>query len=66
MLEIAKKFVTNESNKKVAVQVDIKIFEQIEEILENYGLVKLMQETSDEKSLNMAQAKSYYEKLPKS
>ncbi len=66
MLKIDKKFITNEANEKVAVQVDIKVFEKIGEILENYGLVKLMQETSDEESLRLVQAISHYEKLPKS
>ena len=66
MLKIAKKFVTDEADNKVAVQLDIKTFEQTEEILENYGLVKLMQETSADESLNIAQAKNYYRKLSKS
>lgn len=66
MLNIKKKFVTNEKNKKIAVQVDIKTFEKIEETLENFGLVELMQEASAEDSLNIDQAKSYYKKLEKS
>jgi rubrerythrin len=65
MLKIKKKFVTNEANKKIAVQIDIKTFEKIEEILENDGLVKLMQETTDEESLDIEQAKNYYSKLLK-
>lgn len=65
MLKIKKKFVTNEANEKIAVQIDIKTFEKIEEILENDGLVKLMQETSDEKSLDIEQARNYYCKLRK-
>jgi len=65
MLKIKKKFVTNEANEKIAVQIDIKTFEKIEEILENDGLVKLMQEVSDEESLDIEQAKNYYDKLNK-
>ncbi len=65
MLNIKKKLVTNEKNKKIAVQVDIKTFEKIEETLENYGLVELMQETSGEDSLDIDQAKSHYKKLKK-
>ncbi|MBI5788824.1 MAG: hypothetical protein HZA78_08230 [Candidatus Schekmanbacteria bacterium] len=66
MLKIAKKFVTDEANKKVAVQIDIKAFNKIEEILENYGLVKLMQETADSESLDLSQAQNYYRELKKS
>ncbi len=65
MLKIAKRFVTNEENEKIAVQIDIKTFGKIEEILENYGLAKLMQETSDEESLNIDQARKHYDKLSK-
>lgn len=65
MLNIKKKFVTNEKNKKIAVQVDIKTFEKIEETLENYGLAELMQETSGDDSLDIDQAKSHYKKLKK-
>ncbi len=65
MLNIDKKFVTNEANKKIAVQIDIETFAKIEEILENYGLVQLMQETAGEESLTITQARNYYDKLSK-
>ena len=65
MLKIAKKFVTNEEDKKIAVQIDIETFGKIEEILENYGLVKLMQETTGDESLTITQARNCYEKLSK-
>lgn len=41
---IKRQYVVNEQNQKVAVQIDLQTFQQIEEALENYGLVHLMAE----------------------
>ena len=65
MNTIAKKYVLNEHNEKVAVQIPIKTFEQIEEILENYALFRLMDEYKDEEVLNVQEAKEYYSRLDK-
>lgn len=62
---IAKQYIINGKNKKVAVQLSIKTFEQIEEILENYALYKLMNEDDGEETLNINEAKEYYKKLKK-
>lgn len=58
-------FVTDANNKKVAVQLNIKTYNKIEEILENYGLYRLMEESDDEKSLDLNEAKKYYARLKK-
>lgn len=42
MLDIPKKYIFDEQQHPFAVQIPIKVFEQIEEILENFGLAKLM------------------------
>ena len=63
MLKIKRKYVVDENNKKLAVEIDINTFSKIEEILENYGLYKLMQETNDEESLDLEEAKKYYSEL---
>jgi uncharacterized protein YqgQ len=60
MLEIAKKYIVDENNKKLAVEIDIDTFHKIEEILENYGLYQLMKETEDSESLTLSEAKEYY------
>ncbi|MBW4568868.1 MAG: hypothetical protein KME31_12820 [Tolypothrix carrinoi HA7290-LM1] len=44
MLEINKNYLMDENQQPIAVQIPIAEFEKIEEILENYGLVQLMQE----------------------
>jgi len=47
MVEIHKKIVLDEDQRPFAVQVPIKEFERLEEIIENYGLSKLMDEVED-------------------
>ncbi|MBF0516593.1 MAG: hypothetical protein HQK97_05665 [Nitrospirae bacterium] len=62
--EIAKKYVVDDNNNRVAVKIDIETFGKIEEILENYGLHKLMRDDNDAESLNLEQAKEYYSSVP--
>lgn len=58
-------YVTDGNNKKVAVQLNIKTYNKIEEILENYGLYQLMEQDDNEQPLNHADAKKYYARLKK-
>jgi hypothetical protein len=60
---LEKKYIIDEKNQKVAVQIDIETFEKIEEILENYALVQLMKENEEEETLNLENAKAYYQIL---
>ncbi|WP_089726913.1 hypothetical protein [Candidatus Thiosymbion oneisti] len=65
-MEIEHKYLVDESNRKVAVQLDIETFEKIEETLENYGLIRLMQkEEQDDNVLELEQAQAYYRTLEK-
>ncbi len=41
-MELNRQYIVDENNHKIAVQMDIKTFEKIEEILENYALYRLM------------------------
>lgn len=63
MLKIHKNIVLNESQKPTAVQIPIKEFERLEEIIENYGLAKLMDEVKDDERLSVKEAKKYYQSL---
>jgi PHD/YefM family antitoxin component YafN of YafNO toxin-antitoxin module len=60
MLEIKKEYVTTDDNRKKAVLIDIETFEKIEEILEDYGLGKYMEEVKDEDALSLSDAAAYY------
>ncbi|MCX7087945.1 MAG: hypothetical protein NTV00_07825 [Methylococcales bacterium] len=63
-MELTRQYIVNEDNQKVAVQLDIATFEKIESLLENYGLVQLM--NSDESEImSIEDAKQYYATLDK-
>ena len=64
MFDLKPNYVTDSGNKKVAVQLNIKTYQKIEEILENYSLYHLMAEDT-EKSLNKEDAQVYYKRLKK-
>jgi hypothetical protein len=63
MLNINKYYVYDESQKPIAVQIPINDFERLEEIIENYGLSRLMDETLKEERLTGESALKYYESL---
>lgn len=64
MLEIKKRYVMDEENRPVAVQIDLETFEKIEEVLENHGLIELMGEPGEE-PLDLDDAREYYRLLDK-
>ena len=62
-MQIKRQYIVDESNCKVAVQLDIETFVKIEENLENYGLIRLMDEEEPDEIFNLEQAQSYYRTL---
>ena len=62
-MEIHKQYVLDENRRPIAVQVPIAEFNRIEEVLENYGLAKLMDEVQDDERLSRESAKAYYQAL---
>ena len=65
MLNIKKEYIVADDNRKKAVLIDIETFEKIEEILEEFGLAKYMQEVENEPELNISEAKEYYQAIEK-
>ena len=63
MLQIHKKIVLDEDQRPFAIQIPIKEFERLEEVIENYGLSKLMDEVKDEERLSIEEAKTCYKTL---
>ena len=63
METINKQYIVDEQNKKIAVQIPIKVFERMEEILENYALVHLMKQNEGKEIFCANEAKAYYGKL---
>jgi hypothetical protein len=66
MKEIKRKYIVDGNNRKIAVQLDMNTFNKIEEVLENYALVQLIKENEAGDSLNLQEAKEYYQNLDKS
>jgi hypothetical protein len=61
-MQIKRQYIVDESNRRVAVQLDIETFAKIEEVMEDYGLMRFMEEdSSDDETLDLEQARSYYQ-----
>ncbi len=65
MLDLKEKYIINKQQKQVAVQLDIKTFKRIEEVLEDYALAQYMKASINDEKLNIDEAKSFYRKLAK-
>jgi len=63
MLEIHKSIVLDENRKPIAVQIPIEEFERMEEVIENFGLSRLMDEVADDEQLSVQEAKHFYRSL---
>jgi hypothetical protein len=63
--EIPKRYVVDEENRRVAVQIDLETFEKIEDLLENHALFELMAENKEEDVLDLDAARKYYAGLDK-
>ena len=63
MLEIKKSYVVDENQNPIAVQIPLDDFNKIEEVIENFGLTKLMEETDDAELLSGEEAYNYYQSL---
>jgi hypothetical protein len=62
-LEIHKKIVLDEDHEPFAIQIPIEEFERLEEVLDYYGLSKLIDEVKDEEKLSIEDAKTHYKSL---
>ena len=62
-MELQPTYIIDNNNHKIAVQLDIKTYEKITDILENYALYKLMEENKNDEKLSLEDAKKYYKSL---
>ena len=63
MMEIHKNIVLDENQRPIAVQIPIEEFQRLEEVIENYGLAKLIDEVSDDAQLSVQEAKTLYRSM---
>jgi RelB Antitoxin alpha helical domain len=60
MLNLHRNIVLDENEKPIAVQIPIDEFQRLEEVIENYGLSKLIDEVADDEPLTVHEARSLY------
>ena len=65
MRTIPRKYIVDESNKKIAVQLDIEEFEKLEGLIADYALGQILSKEEDVEELELKDAKSFYQKLDK-
>ncbi|MBM2814143.1 MAG: hypothetical protein HW421_905 [Ignavibacteria bacterium] len=63
MLNIKKQTVHNQNNEIISVMIDYQDYMRLEEIFEDYGLARLIDETKNEEYLSGDEAKFYYKSL---
>ena len=61
MLAIKKEYIVTANNKKKAVLIDVETFNKMEELIEDYGLGKFMDEVKNEKNLTLKDARKHYQ-----
>ena len=65
MLDLNEKYIVNKQNKPVAVQLDIKTFKRLEEVLEDYALAQYMNQAAKDEKLTLEEARTFYKKIKK-
>jgi hypothetical protein len=64
MLDIKKRYVVDEHDRRVAVQIDLETFAKIEEVLEDFALARWITDPQeDDTALDLEAAKEYYSSL---
>lgn len=66
MLKIKKRYVVNERQEPIAVQLDLATFRKIEQLLEDYALGQSIKAVEDEPPLDLQAARRRYARLKKS
>ena len=64
-MNIKKQYIVDEYDHKIAVQLDIKTFEKIEDTLENFALFSLMKGVDTDPDIEIGQARLIYAELEK-
>lgn len=64
-MAIARQYIVDEKNRRTAVLLDIKTFEDIEEALEDAALAAMMRETDDDETYDIDEARRIYAEMRK-
>ena len=64
-MDFKRQYIVDENDHRIAVQLDIKTFEMIEETLENFALFSKMKEVDDDAELELDAARLAYTEMTK-
>jgi len=64
-MQLQPNYIVDNHNHKIAVQLDIKTYEKITDVLEDYALFKFMDENKDDEKLSLKDARALYATLKK-
>ena len=62
-MQLQPNYIVDNHNHKIAVQLDIKTYEKITDVLEDYALFKFMNDNKDDEKLSLEDARAYYTSL---
>ncbi len=65
MTDIKRQYIVADNDRRVGVVLDIETFERIEELLENCGLMRHMEEIEEEETLSLNEARRRYAQMSK-
>ena len=64
-MQLQPNYIVDNHNHKIAVQLDIKTYEKITDVLEDYALFKFMDENKEDEKLSLKDARALYASLKK-
>ncbi len=64
-MQLQPNYIVDNNNHKIAVQLDIKTYEKITDVLEDYALFKFMDDNKDDEKLSLKDARALYASLRK-
>ena len=60
IVDLKKKYIVNKNQKVVAVLIDIRDFNKLEEVLEDFALSKFMDATNEDEKYTPKEAQGFY------
>ena len=64
-MQLQPNYIVDNNNHKIAVQLDIKTYEKITDVLEDYALFKFMDKNKDDEKLSLKDVRALYASLRK-
>lgn len=62
-IDIKRRYIVTDDGRRIGVLLDIETFERIEELIENCGLARYMEEVEEEETLSLDEARRYHAQM---